>query len=281
MKKPSVSTGHSRAGTRRDAGSPGYTPYGHHAGTRDRLIGYTGQPADPYARGYLLGNGQRLYHPALMRFCQPDGSSPFSRGGNNAFSYCACDPVNKVDPSGHSGVRSFLSSLIAPAAPRSRIRISSSGVDVHLERSGYSQLASAVTFDRERRVLALRLDAFGLSSSSQVTLGSGGVTAHVSPFDQLALLTNRISEPFVTPARTVVRFPLSASQLVSIACRGRLHLPREQVLDFIGQVARQELNHAWNAARTRMGAILDQLAAPRVPAALAMLVNQIRTTRHF
>lgn len=280
MKTSRVSPATFCCATRREAVSPGYTPYGHHGAPSDQLIGYTGQPVDPCAGGYLLGNGQRLYRAALMRFCQADSSSPFGAGGINAFSYCAGDPVNKVDPSGHSGVRSFLGGLIAPAAPRSRLRISSSGVDVHLEPSVYSQLVSAVTFDRERRVLAVSLNAFGLPNS-QVRLGSDGVTARVPRRDQLTLVGNRISELFVTPARTVGTFPVSARQLASMVYRSEVHVPREQVLGFIGQVARQELNHAWTAVRTRTGAILDQLAAPRVPAALAMLVSQLRTTRHF
>ncbi|WP_240478607.1 RHS repeat-associated core domain-containing protein [Pseudomonas cremoricolorata] len=279
MQKPRARTGNFSSAPTRDAGSPAYTAYGHHVGRRERRVAYTGQLADPCTQGYLLGNGQRLYRPALMRFCQADGSSPFGAGGINAFSYCAGDPVNQVDPSGHFGVWSFLQGLIAPAAPRSRLRISSSGVNVHLEPWAYSQLASAVTFDRERRVLAVSLNAFGLPNS-QVTLGSSGVTARVPRRDQLALLGNRISEPFVTPARTVGTLLVSAEQLTSMVYRGEAHVPGEQVLGLIGQVARQELNHAWTAVRTRTGAILDQLAAPRVPAAMVMQVNQVRTTGH-
>lgn len=50
---------------------------------------------------YLLGNGYRGYNPVLMRFYSPDSLSPFAAGGLNCYAYCAGDPVNFSDPSGH------------------------------------------------------------------------------------------------------------------------------------------------------------------------------------
>ena len=50
---------------------------------------------------YLLGNGYRGYNPVLMRFHSPDSLSPFAAGGSNCYAYCAGDPVNFSDPSGH------------------------------------------------------------------------------------------------------------------------------------------------------------------------------------
>lgn len=64
------------------------------------IAGFTGQPAEAVAGWYLLGNGQRVYNPALMRFQTPDSLSPFGRGGLNAYAYCAGDPVNRHDPTG-------------------------------------------------------------------------------------------------------------------------------------------------------------------------------------
>ncbi|MCY1190730.1 hypothetical protein D9M71_225120 [compost metagenome] len=37
-----------------------------------------------------------------MRFQAQDSFSPFGVGGLNGYAYCAGDPVNRVDPSGHS-----------------------------------------------------------------------------------------------------------------------------------------------------------------------------------
>ncbi|CAM4018341.1 hypothetical protein CCOS865_03522 [Pseudomonas reidholzensis] len=80
-----------------------YTPYGHRVDDeRAALLGFNGQWREPGARGYLLGNGHRLYSPRLMRFYSPDSLSPFGEGGPNAYGYCAGDPVNRLDPSGKS-----------------------------------------------------------------------------------------------------------------------------------------------------------------------------------
>lgn len=40
-----------------------------------------------------------------MRFHSPDILSPFGAGGIHAYAYCAGDPINHVDPTGHSPVR--------------------------------------------------------------------------------------------------------------------------------------------------------------------------------
>lgn len=73
-------------------------PYGSRPSAATRA-GYTGQLRE-VQDWYLLGNGHRLYNPALMRFHSADRFSPFDRGGLNAYAYCAGDPVNHRDPSG-------------------------------------------------------------------------------------------------------------------------------------------------------------------------------------
>lgn len=65
------------------------------------LPAFNGERADPVTGNYLLGNGYRAYSPALMRFTCPDSLSPFGPGGINPYAYCAGDPVNFTDPSGH------------------------------------------------------------------------------------------------------------------------------------------------------------------------------------
>jgi RHS repeat-associated protein len=86
------------------ADSLAYTPYGHHSADSGlvSLLGFNGEHRDPVTGHYLLGNGYRAFNPVLMRFNSPDSLSPFDEGGINAYAYCAGDPVNLVDPTGHS-----------------------------------------------------------------------------------------------------------------------------------------------------------------------------------
>lgn len=88
--------------TASDVRSLAYGPFGYHQPTSKALAtGFNGQLHDPALDGYLLGNGYRLFSPVLRRFYSPDSLSPFGEGGINAYVYCAGDPVNRTDPSGH------------------------------------------------------------------------------------------------------------------------------------------------------------------------------------
>ncbi|WP_256583939.1 RHS repeat-associated core domain-containing protein [Pseudomonas sp. SDI] len=83
-----------------------YTAYGHTAAGAIDLQGFNGERREPVSGHYLLGS-YRAFNPVLMRFNKPDTLSPFGKGGLNTYAYCAGDPVNRADPSGHS----FLSGL--------------------------------------------------------------------------------------------------------------------------------------------------------------------------
>ncbi|WP_203649746.1 RHS repeat-associated core domain-containing protein [Pseudomonas sp. RtIB026] len=78
-----------------------YTPYGQRAPSSfPTALGFTGQPFEQALDGYVLGS-YRVYSTRLMRFLSADSWSPFGAGGVNAYAYCAGDPVNRSDPSGH------------------------------------------------------------------------------------------------------------------------------------------------------------------------------------
>ncbi|MET3454926.1 RHS repeat-associated core domain-containing protein [Pseudomonas kilonensis] len=85
-----------------------YAPYGHRSeGGLFSLLGFNGERTDSVTGHYLLGNGYRAFNPVLMRFNSPDSMSPFARGGLNAYAYCAGDPVNSDDPTGHFSMSVF------------------------------------------------------------------------------------------------------------------------------------------------------------------------------
>lgn len=80
-----------------------YTPYGHRPS--DGLLGlpgFNGERPAPLTGHYLLGNGYRAFNPVLMRFNSPDSWSPFGDGGFNAYAYCAGEPINRSDRTGHA-----------------------------------------------------------------------------------------------------------------------------------------------------------------------------------
>ncbi|MDR6433174.1 RHS repeat-associated core domain-containing protein [Brucella pseudogrignonensis] len=81
-----------------------YSPYGETPSDQKTpsAIGYNGQRKSDLLDGYHLGNGYRLYQPSLRRFTSPDSMSPFGAGGINSYAYCAGDPINNTDPTGHS-----------------------------------------------------------------------------------------------------------------------------------------------------------------------------------
>lgn len=81
-----------------------YNAYGHSPveDAQDVLVGFNGETRDLQTGCYLLGNGYRAFSTITMRFSSPDSYSPFGSGGMNPYMYCEGDPINLVDPSGHS-----------------------------------------------------------------------------------------------------------------------------------------------------------------------------------
>lgn len=88
-----------------------YSPHGAEPeNTANSPIGYAGQRTEPLTGWQILGD-YRPYDPVLMCFLSPDSESPFGRGGINPYVYCAGDPINRVDPDGHSWVNYALAGV--------------------------------------------------------------------------------------------------------------------------------------------------------------------------
>lgn len=75
------------------------------------ILGYKGAGCDPVTFDYPLGNGYRWYRPGWMSFNASDSFSPFGFGGINPYAYCALDPINRTDPSGHVSWGGLLDAL--------------------------------------------------------------------------------------------------------------------------------------------------------------------------
>lgn len=80
-----------------------YTAYGQQSSEKEpsSTLAFNGEPREPITSWYMLGNGNRVYNPVLMRFHSPDKFSPFNAGGLNAYMYCVGDPINRSDPTGN------------------------------------------------------------------------------------------------------------------------------------------------------------------------------------
>ncbi|ELC6383293.1 RHS repeat-associated core domain-containing protein [Enterobacter hormaechei] len=107
---PLQSLSHSQA----SGGPHVWSPYGG-GEVANGLPGFNGERRDPFTGNHHLGNGYRAYSPRLMRFTCPDSLSPFGGGGINPYAYCAGDPVNITDPSGHAGMPDYFWGVMGAA----------------------------------------------------------------------------------------------------------------------------------------------------------------------
>lgn len=146
-----------------------WEPYG--AGRApDFLPGYTGERVDPVTGHYHLGNGYRAYSPALMRFTCPDSLSPFGAGGINPYAYCAGDPVNFSDPSGHISWQGWLS-----------IGIGVFGLGLALLTGGLSIAAAGGLIAALEGASTVALVVGGLGVVADVTSIASGALEDVNP----------------------------------------------------------------------------------------------------
>ncbi|MED7955047.1 RHS repeat-associated core domain-containing protein [Streptomyces sp. BE303] len=147
------------------------TPYGERpVGGADSLLGFTGQRSDPMTGWYHLGNGARAYDPVLLRFTTPDALSPFGAGGVNPYAYCAGDPVNRVDPSGHLSWQAWLG-----------IGLGIAGLALAAVTGGMAIVAAGGVMAAISAASATTLVVGTLGVASDVTAIAGGALETASP----------------------------------------------------------------------------------------------------
>ncbi len=125
-------------------------------------FGFAGERVDNFTGWYIPG-GYRPYDPILMCFLSPDSESPFGRGGLNPYAYCGGDPVNRVDPDGHSWT-TWVAGGIGIALGVT-VMVASFGVAAPAIASLYAVGISALT--------ASGAMAIGAATLSAVSLGTG------------------------------------------------------------------------------------------------------------
>jgi len=149
-----------------------YSAYGHRPfeSGLTRLLGFNGQRPEPVTGHYLLGNGYRAFNPVLMRFNSPDSLSPFGEGGINSYAYCAGDPVNRNDPTGH--VFSKIANLFSK--PPKYLIDNATGVQLKLVKKITRLSEGVVVFqDKYKGGTRLTFQAHGNATGGAIGRGNG------------------------------------------------------------------------------------------------------------
>jgi hypothetical protein len=111
-----------------------------------------------------------------MCFLSPDSESPFGSGGINPYAYCAGDPVNRIDPDGHSWVNYALAG--AGIALGVAALIASLGT--------VSSILAATTYIGSAALTPSAVMVVGAAALDIVSLGTGvaSLVAEISGADQ-------------------------------------------------------------------------------------------------
>ncbi len=190
-----------------------YTPYGH-SNPIAHLPGFNGQHPDPITGHYLLGNGYRAFNPVLMRFNSPDSLSPFGKGGLNAYAYCAGDPVNRNDPSGHELIDTLISAFYIAAG------VATAGIGLAIARPSFKAVFKGVkvkpeTADVGRQSLPLRRNA-NTTEKLSAGVAAGAIAAGIT---WGAAFTVKTADPDSPIQRPLAALALAIS-LTTLGFRG-------------------------------------------------------------
>jgi len=162
-------------------------------------LAFNGELLDSNSGCYLLGAGHhRPYSPTLGVFLAPDSLSPFADGGLNAYAYCAGDPVNRTDPSGHFwkwivagiAVVAAVATLGVLAAAGAAALTASAVVGAALMTAGAGLEVAAAVVKHEKLSTILGIAgavagiAGGVAAGAAVAKGAANIKAKAVSFSQ-------------------------------------------------------------------------------------------------
>jgi len=143
-----------------------YSAYGAHPGEQGiARTAYTGEVGEADTGCYLLG--ERLYSPALRRFLAADQASPFDSGGVNRYAYCSGDPVNRIDPSGHTWLAWLGASQGWTGNAGASRSVSPASRPVHETASSPTSIASAAAAMTDTVSVMAAIDSVALIAADQ------------------------------------------------------------------------------------------------------------------
>ncbi|WP_371920918.1 RHS repeat-associated core domain-containing protein [Pseudomonas sp. RV120224-01c] len=157
-----------------------YDPYGLQPGRPESLLVFNGEFQDRFTGNYLLGNGRRVYRPALRRFLSADHLSPFSKGGISAYAYCLGDPINRHDPSGAFSILTLLKNALWLG---SRIKAA---------WSGPSRLKVLSETAKWTALVGSKLVSYGVPGSTELVAAAGLVKVGVKGVSTAKSLNNKL-----------------------------------------------------------------------------------------
>lgn len=135
-------------------------------------LGYIGQRRSTLTGTYLLGNGYRSFNPIIRRFSAWDSLSPFGEGGAHGYAYCAGDPTNSTDRSGHIfGLKIIFGEIVADLTATEEAAATGTVAEVATEAGEVVAITGRTV---GRAVAATATPALGLAGSaaeSAIALG--------------------------------------------------------------------------------------------------------------
>lgn len=216
--------------------------YCERAGDPVRLLGFNGELLDWFTGGYVLGQGYRFYKPTLMRFFSPDSFSPFGSGGTNPYTFCAGDPVNHTDPTGHALV--FMNGRFLRTGRNMAKQVQTAPVSEHLQQRAtvFEQPPIQLKAPKHAGIDAISAHPTGAASKQSSGMPGGLVAVkarHITQFvkphqvaDTERLLANHFTleeiNPLLRSAKVEELGPQTRTRLVNAVQEQKVLIARQR-----------------------------------------------------